>query len=407
MTDRIYLSSPDVTDAEEAALVRAIRSGWVAPLGPEVDAFERELAEYTGRAHAVALSSGTAALHLGLLVLGVQPGDVVLTSTMTFAATANAITYAGAEPVFVDCDETGNLDPELLGKALADLGNERVGAIIPVDLLGKIADTHAISDTAADAGVPVLWDAAESLGARRDGSPAGSFGAAAAVSFNGNKVMTTSGGGALLTDDGDMAARVRYLATQARQPVVHYEHTEIGYNYRLSNLLAALGRAQLGRLDSMIERRRALRERYRALLADVPGVTVFGEPLVEEPLLEPLAEAGAAGTLAEEARSAVSKPKPTTRDNYWLSSILIDADEAGFSSEDLRLHLAAHDIEARPLWKPMHLQPVFAGARSYLDGVSERLFETGLSLPSGSVLTQSQIDRVLGCIKNFLAGGRA
>lgn len=410
MTDRIYLSSPDVTEAEEAALVRAIRSGWVAPLGPEVDAFERELAAYTGREHAVALSSGTAALHLGLIVLGVQPGDVVLTSTMTFAATANAIAYVGAEPVFVDSDETGNLDPDLLSKALADLGSERVGAIIPVDLLGKVADAEPINAIAAEAGVPVLWDAAESLGATRDGRPAGSFGAAAAVSFNGNKVITTSGGGALLTDDADVATRVRYLATQARQPVVHYEHTEIGYNYRLSNLLAALGRAQLGRLDSMIDRRRALRDRYRALFADVPGVTIFGEPLAEEPrsgVSKPLTEPLAWDPLAEEPRSGVSKPKPATHDNYWLSSILIDPNEAGFSSEDLRLHLAAHDIEARPLWKPMHRQPVFADARSYLNGTSERLFESGLSLPSGSVLSQSQIDRVIGCIENFLAGRRA
>ncbi|WP_432560141.1 DegT/DnrJ/EryC1/StrS family aminotransferase [Granulicoccus sp. GXG6511] len=402
--DRIYLSSPDVTEAEEAALVRAIRSGWVAPLGPEVDAFERELAGYTGRAHAVALSSGTAALHLGLIVLGVQPGDLVVTSTMTFAATAHAITYVGAEPVFVDCDETGNLDPDLLRKAVADLGGDRVGAVIPVDLLGKVADAQSINVIVAEAGVPVLWDAAESLGATRDGRPAGSFGAAAAVSFNGNKVMTTSGGGALLTDDGDLAARVRYLATQARQPVVHYEHTEIGYNYRLSNLLAALGRAQLGRLDSMIERRCALRERYRALFADVPGVAIFGEPLAEEPrsgVSKPLTE-----TLAEEPRSGVSKPKPATHDNYWLSSILIDPNKAGFSSEGLRLHLAAHDVEARPLWKPMHLQPVFADARSYLNGTSERLFETGLSLPSGSVLGESQIERVVGCIADFLAGRR-
>lgn len=390
MTDRIYLSSPDVTEDEEAALVRAIRSGWVAPLGPEVDAFEQELAAYCGREHAVALSSGTAALHLGLVLLGVQPGDAVVTSTMTFAATANAITYVGAEPVFVDCDDTGNLDPDLLAKTLVEVDDQRVGAIIPVDLLGKIADDRAISDVAGHAGVPLLWDAAESLGARRGGRPAGSFGDAAAVSFNGNKVMTTSGGGALLTDDAEMATRVRYLATQARQPVVHYEHTEIGYNYRMSNLLAALGRAQLARLDSMIERRRAVRQRYRDLFADVPGVTVFGEP---------------AEAVAEERRSGVSKP--LTNDNYWLSSILIDPDKAGFSAEDLRLHLAAADIEPRPLWKPMHLQPVFAGARSFLNGTSERLFRTGLSLPSGSVLTEDQIDRIVGRIDQFLGGDHA
>lgn len=376
MTGRIYLSPPDVTQAEEAALVRAIRSGWVAPLGPEVDAFESELAAYSGRGHGVALSSGTAALHLGLIVLGVRPGDVVLTSTMTFAATANAITYAGAEPVFIDCDETGNMSPELLADAVEALGGqeEHIGAIVPVDLLGKVADHDAIAEVAADAGVPVLSDAAESLGASRNGRPAGGYGAAAVVSFNGNKVMTTSGGGALLTDDEAMAARVRYLATQARQPVVHYEHTEIGFNYRMSNLLAALGRAQLARLDSMIERRRVLRQRYREVFADVPGVTMFGDPSEE--------------------------------DNCWLTSILIDPAEAGFSTDGLRAHLAGADIEARPLWKPMHLQPVFAGARSYIDGTSEELFRTGLSLPSGSVLTDEQIDRVIVRIEEFLDGRR-
>lgn len=257
-------------------------------------------------------------------MLGVRPGDIVLTSTMTFAATANAITYVGAEPVFIDADESGNMDPELLGQALDHLcGEEPMTAIVPVDLLGKVANHEAITELASKADIPVLSDAAESLGATRNGRPAGAYGTAAAVSFNGNKVMTTSGGGALLTDDEDMAARVRYLATQARQPVVHYEHTEIGYNYRMSNLLAAVGRAQLARLDSMIERRRALRARYREVFAEVPGVTLFGDPSQE--------------------------------DNCWLTSILIDPDEAGFSSDDLRLHLAEVHIEARPLWKPMHL----------------------------------------------------
>ena len=273
MSERIYLSSPDVTEAEERALVRAIRSGWVAPLGPEVDAFEAELAAYCGREHCVALSSGTAALHLGLLTLGVGPGDLVLTSTMTFAATANAITYTGAEPVFVDCDETGNMDAGLLEQAFvryAD-GGHPITAVVPVDLLGKVVDHARIDEVAAAHGVPVLADAAESLGAIRDGRPAASFGRAAAVSFNGNKVMTTSGGGALLTDDADLAERVRYLATQARQPVVHYEHTDIGYNYRLSNVLAAVGRAQLARLDEMVERRRQHRLTYRRLFAGGAG----------------------------------------------------------------------------------------------------------------------------------------
>ncbi len=383
MSERIYLSSPDVTEAEERALVRALRSGWVAPLGPEVDAFEAELAAYCGRSHCVALSSGTAALHLGLLTLGVGPGDLVLTSTMTFAATANAITYTGAEPVFVDCDETGNLDAGLLEEAFvryADAGRP-ITAVVPVDLLGKVVDHPRIGEVAAAHGVPVLADAAESLGATRGGRPAAAFGRAAAVSFNGNKVMTTSGGGALLSDDADLAERVRYLATQARQPVVHYEHTDIGYNYRLSNLLAAVGRAQLARLDEMVERRRRHRLAYRELFAGVPGVTVFGEP------------SGADGG--------------DTRDNFWLTSILVDPLRAGFSAEDLRLAFAADDIEARPLWKPMHLQPVFAGARAVVNGTSERLFATGLSLPSGSVLGDAQMERIAAVVSSFLEVRRA
>jgi len=383
VSERIYLSSPDVTEAEEQALARAISSGWVAPLGPEVDAFEAELADYCGRRHAVALSSGTAALHLGLITLGVGPGDLVLTSTMTFAATANAITYVGAEPVFVDCDATGNMDAGLLEEAFERCvgGGQRVAAVLPVDLLGKVVDHARVDDIASAHGVPVLADAAESLGATRDGRPAASFGNVAAVSFNGNKVMTTSGGGALLTDDAHLAQRVRYLATQARQPVVHYEHTEIGYNYRLSNLLAALGRAQLARLDDMVQRRRQHRLGYLELFDGVAGVSAFGEP------------SGLAGG--------------PTHDNWWLTSVLVDPSVAGFSTEDLRLALASADIEARPLWKPMHLQPVFAGARAVLDGTSERLFSTGLSLPSGSVLDDGQMQRIHAVITSFLEGRRA
>lgn len=380
--ERIYLSSPHVTRIEEGALVRAIRSGWIAPLGPEVNAFEAELAEYCGRRHAAALSSGTAALHLGLLTMGVGPGDVVLTSSLTFAATANAIIYTGAQPVFIDADESGNMNPELLEHAFATLTEEgeTVKAVVPVDLLGKVVDHDRIGDIAARYGAGVLSDAAESLGATRNGRSAGSFGVAAAVSFNGNKIMTTSGGGALLTDDGDFVEHVRYLATQARQPVVHYEHTDIGYNYRMSNILAALGRAQLSRLDNMIEIRRQHRARYRELFRDVPGVTLFGEP------------SGLDGG--------------DTRDNFWLSSIVVDPDEAGFTSTELQQFLAEANIEARPLWKPMHLQPVHRDRRAFTDGTGERLFLTGLSLPSGSALTPEQSQRVVAMLENFLEGKR-
>lgn len=375
---RIYMSSPDVTELEEQALVRAIRSGWIAPLGPEVDAFEAELAEYCGRKHAVALSSGTAALHLGLLTLGVGKGDFVLTSSMTFAATTNAIVYTGAEPVFVDSDETGNMDVELLEKAFQTLHDEGkvVKAVVPVDLLGKVADYERISEVASRYGASVLSDAAESLGARRNGKPAGSFGKAAAVSFNGNKIMTTSGGGALLTDDEEFASHVRYLATQARQPVVHYEHTDIGYNYRMSNILAALGRAQLRRLDEMIEKRREHRRRYGELFRDVSGVKIFGEP------------------------SGVDGGED--QDNFWLTSILIDEKEAGFTASDIQKGLSASNIEARPLWKPMHLQPVFSDKRAFVGGWGAYQFDHGLSLPSGSVLGREDMEFISRVILNLI-----
>lgn len=378
MTERIFLSSPDVTEAEEQALLDAFRSGWIAPVGPDLKAFEDELAAFNGRAHCVALASGSAALHLGLLTLGVRPGDVVLTSSMTFAATANTITYTGAEPVFVDADSTGSINVELLAKAADELAAEgrRIGAIVPVDLLGKIVNHDAIAAIAARHDAPVLSDAAESMGAIRNGKPAGAFGAAAAVSFNGNKIMTTSGGGALLTDDAELADRVRYLATQARQPELHYEHTDIGYNYRLSNLLAALGRAQLGRLPEMIERRHQIRQAYRTLFHEFKGIELFGDP--------------------------DTTPDGRSRDNAWLTSIVVNPSASGWQRQELQQHLADQDIEARPLWKPMHLQPVFIESRSYVDGTSQRFFENGLSLPSGSVLTDDGVMRITSTIKSFL-----
>jgi dTDP-4-amino-4,6-dideoxygalactose transaminase len=374
--DRIYLSPPDVGDLERGRLLAALDSGWIAPLGPDVDGFEADMAQRVGVAEAVALSSGTAALHLGLLGLGVRPGDVVICATLTFAATANAVHYVGAQPWFVDVDPlSGNMDPGLLREAIEaarDQGS-RVAAVIPVDLFGKVADYTSIESIAAESGISVLADAAESVGATSQGRAAGSFGAASVFSFNGNKVMTTSGGGMLLTDDAALASRTRYLATQARQPVVHYEHTEIGYNYRLSNLLAALGRAQLERLDAMIARRREIRARYADLLREVPGVRLFG---VDD----------------------------DDGDNAWLTSILVDADDAGWTPDALRAALEADNIESRPLWKPMHLQPVFTTAPATITGTAQRLFEQGLTLPSGSALTDEDIDRVHACIRLFLGG---
>ena len=381
MTERIYMSSPDVGELEEQAVLNAMRGGWIAPLGPDVDGFEHDVAARVGVDHGVALSSGTAALHVALVAWGVGPGDVVPTSTMTFAATANAIAYTGATPYFVDCDpQTGNMDPGLLGEVLDQLQAEgaRVPVVVPVDLLGKAVDYTSILELADAHGSRVLSDAAESLGATHAGHAAGSFGDASVVSFNGNKIMTTSGGGMLLTDDKDLAARVRYLSTQARQPVTHYEHTEIGYNYRLSNLLAALGRAQLSRLDDMIARRRAVRDRYRAFFADIDGVELFGAT----------DDAG---------------------DNCWLTSILIDQSTTGYSTAEMSRVLAEDQIESRPLWKPMHLQPVFEGARQRTTGASESLFRRGLTLPSGSALSDAEMDRVLAALSIVTrkASGRA
>lgn len=301
MNERINLSSPDVSALEAEALQRAMASGWIAPLGPEVDAFEEELAAFGGREHAVALSSGTSALHLALLTMGIGPGSVVLTSSFTFAATTNAIAYTGATAVLIDADDEGAMSVDLLARAIDDQLSKgaNLKAIVPVDLLGHVVDHETIARLAQRHGLRVLSDAAESLGAVHDGRPSTAFGEAAAVSFNGNKIMTTSGGGALLTDDADFAKHVRYLATQARQPVLHYEHTDIGYNYRLSNLLAAVGRAQLERLPEMMERRRQLRLAYKELLADVPGIKFFAQP------------DGAEGGV--------------DHDNFWLTSILIDS----------------------------------------------------------------------------------
>lgn len=370
---RVYLSAPDVGELEEKYLLAAVRSGWVAPVGPDLEAFEHEVAERTGRSHAVALASGTAALHLSLLGLGVRRGDIVVVPTLTFAATANAAVYVGAEPVFIDCEPTtGNIDVALLADTLDALRREgrRIGAVLPVDMFGSCADYGELLPLCAAHGVPVVADAAEALGAVRDKRPAGSFGHAAVLSFNGNKIMTASSGGMLVTDDGSLAQRCRYLATQARMPVAHYEHTEIGYNYRLSNVLAALGRAQLCRLDEMMARRRELRERYRKLFAPIPGIRLLAED-----------DAGA---------------------NCWLTVIVVDPPRCGWSAHDLGVFLASRGIETRPVWKPMHLQPVYAGARARLTGAAHRLFETGLALPSGSALGPTEIDRVIEAISEFM-----
>lgn len=362
---RMFLSSPDVGSAERAALLGAFDSGWIAPVGPDLDGFERELTQLVGWP-SVALASGTAALHLALLAVGVEPGDDVFVSTLTFAASANAIMYCGASPVFIDSEASSwNMSPELLTEALADAAaaGHLPKAVMVVDLYGQCADFDRIMPICREYGVAVIEDAAEAAGARYHGRAAGSLGDISVLSFNGNKIMTTSGGGAMLSPDRDVVDRARYLATQARQPAVHYEHAEIGYNYRLSNLLAALGRAQLARLPSMSQRRLEINARYRSALAGVPLSFM---------------------------------PIPDWSDwNGWLTCVVFD--NAALRDSVMEV-LDADDIESRPLWKPLHLQPAFTQSASHVDGTSAALFATGLCVPSGSVLSDDDIDRVAGLV---------
>ena len=369
---RIYLSPPDMSDRERASLLAAFDSNWIAPLGPEVDAFERELAVRAGVSSAAALSSGTAGLHLALVLSDVGPGDEVWTSTLTFVSTANAIRYVGATPVFIDSErESWNMDPALLREALRDASTRGVlpKALIVVDLYGQCADYDSIQDACREYGVALIEDAAEALGATYQGKPAGSFGTIGVLSFNGNKIITTSGGGAFVSDDAALVQRARHLASQARHPVAHYEHSEIGYNYRLSNLLAAIGRAQLSRLDGLIARRREINRTYRAALAGIDGVTFLPEA-------------------------------PGGRSTCWLTCALLDKERLGVGPEQIREHLEAHNIEARPVWKPMHLQPVYRGCRVIGGTVAEDLFLRGLCLPSGSVLSVEEQQRVIDAFLN-------
>jgi dTDP-4-amino-4,6-dideoxygalactose transaminase len=370
MQPRIYLSPPDMSSTERERLLAAFDSNWIAPLGPEVDAFERELAERVGVSAAAALSSGTAALHLALILSEVGPGDEVWTATLTFAATANAIRYVAATPVFIDSERASwNMDPALLEEALHDASkcNRLPKAIIVVDLYGQCADYQAILDACAEHGVTVIEDAAEALGATYRGKAAGSFGAIGVLSFNGNKIITTSGGGALLSSSPNLVARARHLASQARQPVAHYEHVEVGYNYRLSNLLAALGRAQLQRLDGFVARRREVNRAYQEAFRAIDGLELMPEA-------------------------------PGCRSTRWLTCVLLDESRLGVGPEAMRTHLETQNIEARPIWKPMHLQPAFRGCRIVGGAVAEDLFARGLCLPSGSVLTTSAQQRVIDAV---------
>jgi dTDP-4-amino-4,6-dideoxygalactose transaminase len=374
MTYRILLSPPDVGETERQALLDAFDSGWIAPVGPDLDAFEAEVAVRADRAHAVGLASGTAALHLGLLSMGIGRGDEVLVPTLTFAATANAVVHAGATPVFVDAaPDSWNLDVDLVADELdrrTSSGESLPAAIVPVDLYGRCADYSRLLPLAGAHGIPVLADAAEALGATHAGRPAGSFGRAAVFSFNGNKIITTSGGGMLVTDDVDLAARVRHLATQAREPARHYEHRDVGFNHRLSNLLAAVGRGQLRHLDDKVARRRAINGRYRDRLADLRGVTFAPDDPDGEP-------------------------------TCWLTCLTLD-EAAAVGRDQLIDALGDAGIEARPVWKPMHLQPAYAGARAVGGDVAAGLFAAGVCLPSGSALTDDEVDEVADNVRKSL-----
>jgi dTDP-4-amino-4,6-dideoxygalactose transaminase len=364
---RIYLSPPYVGEEERRMLLEAFDSNWIAPLGPQVDAFEREMAAVIGVEHAAALSSGTAGLHLALIILGIGRGDDVLTSTLTFAATANAITYVGARPVFIDSNRsTWDIDPELLAAEIERRAalNKLPKAVVVVDLYGQCADYAPILAACERYEIPLIEDAAEALGATYQGRMAGGFGRIGVLSFNGNKIITTSGGGMLLSNNQAHVAKARFLATQARDSAPHYQHSQIGYNYRMSNLLAALGRAQLQSLAQRVAKRRDNNVAYRRLLGHLPGILFMPEG-------------------------------PRCKSTFWLTCIVIDGRLFGASSAEVRQHLEKCDIEARPVWKPLHLQPIFADCPKCGGEVAEDLFARGLCIPSGSNLSQAEIERIV------------
>jgi len=387
-TKPILLSPPHLSGDERSFVEEAFATNWIAPLGPNVDAFEREMAETLSApgavVHCAATSSGTAAIHLGLALLGVGAGDLVLCSSFTFVASANPIRQLGAEPVFIDSDETSwNMSPSALRRAIETLVAEgrRPKACIAVDLYGQGCDYAAIEAICDEWDIPILEDAAESLGATAHGRRCGAFGQVAALSFNGNKIITTSGGGMLVARDPALVERARFLATQAREPAPHYEHAAAGFNYRMSNVLAGIGRGQLRVLADRVARRRAIAARYEAALAQRPGVAFMPTPVWSRP----------------------------TR---WLTALTLDPARAACTRDALIAALAAERIESRPTWKPMHQQPLFAGCRMFAHDpsrrpVCERLFADGICLPSGSSLTDADLDRVIAAIARAMAPASA
>jgi dTDP-4-amino-4,6-dideoxygalactose transaminase len=375
MKPKIWMSSPHMGGTEEQFVKEAFDTNWIAPLGPNVNGFEKDLELFLdNNCYVAALSSGTAGLHLGLVLLGIKAGDEVICQSMTFSATANPIAYMGATPVFVDSEkDTWNMSPELLEVAINDriANGKKPKAIIPVHLYGMPAKMDEIMAIARRYEIPVLEDAAEALGSSINGRRCGSFGDIGVLSFNGNKIITTSGGGALVSDNLEIVKNARFLATQARDEAPHYQHSQIGYNYRMSNICAGVGRGQMQVLAKRVEQRRNVYSRYVNHLSGIKGIHFLHEP---------------AGYFS----------------NRWLSTILIDLAEAGFTREDLRLAFEKENIESRPLWKPMHLQPVFAGSAYYGDGTCEQLFEKGLCLPSGSNLGEEEMERILDVLTSVM-----
>ena len=376
MNDKIWLSSPHMGGNERNFVTEAFDTNWVAPLGPNVNGFEQDIASYLGDGiHAAALSSGTAAIHLALVVLGVEAGDEVICQSMTFSASANPIRYLGATPVFIDSEtDTWNLDPVSLEEAIKDRlqKGKKPKAIIAVHLYGMPAKMDEILSIAEKYEIPVVEDAAEALGSSINGKKCGTFGTIAVLSFNGNKIITTSGGGAFISKNKEYVKQATYLATQARDPAPHYQHSQIGYNYRMSNICAGIGRGQMEVLTDRVKQRRANYFFYGEGLQGVPGITLLPEP---------------AGYYS----------------NRWLTTILVDPGKlGGVTRENIRLELEKLNIESRPLWKPMHLQPVFKGHPFYGNNISENLFTNGLCLPSGSNLSGGNLSLILNCIRSIL-----
>lgn len=368
MNNKLWLSSPHMGGKEQEYVKEAFETNWIAPLGPHVNHFENDLEQFLDHnVKVAALSSGTAALHLAMIMLDIKPGDEVICQSMTFSASANPIAYQKATPVFIDSEkDTWNMDPEWLKKAIEDRikKGKKPKAIVVVHLYGMPAKLDEVIDMAKGFDVPVIEDAAEALGSKYKGRPCGTFGRMSILSFNGNKIITTSGGGALASHEEELIRKARFLATQARDPAPHYQHSHIGYNYRMSNVCAGIGRGQMKVLPERVQQRRANFEKYVEMLGKIPGISFLSEP---------------GGFYS----------------NRWLTTILVDPQKTGgMTREDIRIALEKENIESRPLWKPMHLQPVFADCPFYGDGTSEELFNNGLCLPSGSNMTEEEQKRV-------------